>query len=427
MSELRLIKVPFAEKDEAKSRGARWDASSKSWHVPHGVDPAKLMNWWRYLDCPYEEKDSARELGARWDKNTKKWFVPENLDFNDFVEWWPAWVKERVTQDDGDEDEIENSASETYEVVGQAGGTFYLSLDEDFRTEGGTAQVYFGWDEDPVENEELEDPNVAVKFFFQSSDDDFTMFERELNALKTLSPHPNIVDFLDYGYDKNDNTFFIVTKYHHFSLAELLYAQHGAISILGVELDLTEIGAEEVAKKQNQSAVENWNDEYVELIGLLNGLVHAFEKGIMHRDLKPGNIMVASEGDDDKVQLKLIDFGIASRSEVLSKNQATVGHVGTNLYTPEATDEEYDHPETRDVYSFGVIAIEYMSDDDIRTYADLERVLEDYIEPLYPESIVKVLRSCISLRPAKRPKNVLELLKVLERETKKLNKNKSKK
>lgn len=76
MSELRLIKVPFAKKDDAKSLDARWDASSKSWHVPHGVDPAKLMNWWRYLDCPYEEKDSARELGARWDKNTKKWFVP---------------------------------------------------------------------------------------------------------------------------------------------------------------------------------------------------------------------------------------------------------------------------------------------------------------------------------------------------------------
>ena len=98
-----------------------------------------------------------------------------------------------------------------------------------------------------------------------------------------------------------------------------------------------------------------------------------------------------------------------------------------DLYTPETTDEEYEHPETRDVYSFGVIAIEFMSDDDIRAYADLERVLEDYIEPLYPESIVKVLRSCISLRPAKRPENVLQLSKILERETKKLNKKKSKK
>ena len=65
------------------------------------------------------------------------------------------------------------------------------------------------------------------------------------------------------------------------------------------------------------------------MAGLLNGLVHAYEKGIMHRDLKPGNIMVSMEDDDNKAQLKLIDFGIASRSEVLSKNQATVGHVGT--------------------------------------------------------------------------------------------------
>ena len=58
---LRLIKVPFAEKDDAKVLGARWDAAIKNWYIPQGVDPKKLEKWWRFLDCPFEEKDEARE------------------------------------------------------------------------------------------------------------------------------------------------------------------------------------------------------------------------------------------------------------------------------------------------------------------------------------------------------------------------------
>ena len=96
MSDLRLIKVPFTEKEEAKSLGARWDAEIKNWYIPQGVDPKKFEKWWRFLDCPFEEKDEAREKGARWDKVAKKWFVPEQVDFTDFVEWWPGWVNERL-------------------------------------------------------------------------------------------------------------------------------------------------------------------------------------------------------------------------------------------------------------------------------------------------------------------------------------------
>ena len=107
MTSLRLIKVPFAEKDDAKLLGARWDAEIKNWYIPQGVDPKKLEKWWRFLDCPFEKKDEAREKGARWDKVAKKWFVPEDKDFTDFVEWWPDWVNERleITSDEGDEEE----------------------------------------------------------------------------------------------------------------------------------------------------------------------------------------------------------------------------------------------------------------------------------------------------------------------------------
>ena len=39
------LKVPFNEKDQAKSLGARWNAESKCWYVPQGVDPAPFGKW----------------------------------------------------------------------------------------------------------------------------------------------------------------------------------------------------------------------------------------------------------------------------------------------------------------------------------------------------------------------------------------------
>ncbi len=40
-----FLKVPFAEKDEAKRLGARWDVASKKWYVPNGVDAAPFSRW----------------------------------------------------------------------------------------------------------------------------------------------------------------------------------------------------------------------------------------------------------------------------------------------------------------------------------------------------------------------------------------------
>jgi hypothetical protein len=37
--------VPFAEKDQAKGLGARWDAARKKWYVPHGVDVNLFSRW----------------------------------------------------------------------------------------------------------------------------------------------------------------------------------------------------------------------------------------------------------------------------------------------------------------------------------------------------------------------------------------------
>ena len=43
-----------------------------------------------YLNCPYAEKNQAKDLGARWDNDAKKWYVPNDVDRNLFKRWWPT-------------------------------------------------------------------------------------------------------------------------------------------------------------------------------------------------------------------------------------------------------------------------------------------------------------------------------------------------
>jgi len=42
-----------------------------------------------YLNVPYAEKDQAKALGARWDASRKKWYVPNNMDISIFAKWQP--------------------------------------------------------------------------------------------------------------------------------------------------------------------------------------------------------------------------------------------------------------------------------------------------------------------------------------------------
>ncbi len=87
------IKVPYAFKDLAKKHGAHWDSLKKSWYIygsraaaefksfvlPAAVRSAKgkasdLGNGRIYLTVPYSEKDNAKSYGARWDRDKKKWY-----------------------------------------------------------------------------------------------------------------------------------------------------------------------------------------------------------------------------------------------------------------------------------------------------------------------------------------------------------------
>jgi len=63
-------------------------ASPKSGSATAGKGAALLLN------VPFAQKDQAKAIGAKWDADKKKWYVPLGLDINLFEAWWPDSLKQ---------------------------------------------------------------------------------------------------------------------------------------------------------------------------------------------------------------------------------------------------------------------------------------------------------------------------------------------
>lgn len=108
-----LIAVPFKEKNDAKTLGAKWDRQHQSWYVPAGVDPAPFAKWLEsgapvvdkgaarpvtgmntedgrvYLAVPYSERVQAKAAGALWDKAAGSWYAGPQADMIGLAKWRP--------------------------------------------------------------------------------------------------------------------------------------------------------------------------------------------------------------------------------------------------------------------------------------------------------------------------------------------------
>ncbi len=171
---------------------------------------------------------------------------------------------------------------------------------------------------------------VAVKLLAEHLAEDPTFvsrFQREAQAAARLV-HPNIVQVFDSGLDERAGQHFIVMEYiEGHSCAEVLRDQ-GWVEV-----------------EQAASIIEQ----------ACEGLYYAHRHGVVHRDVKPGNLLRSLEGE-----IKLADFGIAKATEQSSITQ--VGSVlGTAAYlAPEqARGEEAGPP--ADLYALGVVAYQLIS------------------------------------------------------------------
>ena len=162
--------------------------------------------------------------------------------------------------------------------------------------EGGMADVYKAVD--IVDNK-----TIAVKILkkeFAENEEFLRRFRNESKAIAVLS-HPNIVKIYDVGFSEKIQ--FIVMEY-----------------IDGITLK----------EYMENERVLSWKDAVHFVTQILRALQHAHERGIVHRDIKPQNIMMFTDGT-----IKVMDFGIAKFAREEGKT-ATDQAIGTVHYiSPE--------------------------------------------------------------------------------------------
>ena len=171
---------------------------------------------------------------------------------------------------------------------------------------------------------------VALKLLAEHLADDPTFvsrFRREALAAARLV-HPNIVQVFDFGFDSGHHQHFIVMEHVSGNSCAELLRDHGHLDV-GQAIDV--------------------------VTQACRGLDYAHRNGVVHRDVKPGNLLVS---DSDVV--KLADFGIARAVDQSSITQ--VGSVlGTAAYlSPEQARGDEAGPQA-DLYSLGVVTYQLIS------------------------------------------------------------------
>lgn len=185
------------------------------------------------------------------------------------------------------------------------------------------AEVFLGRDQ-------MLDRPVAVKVLFRefSVDGSFAeRFRREAQAAANLR-HPNVVAVYDWGVE--DGTHYIVMEYvDGRSLAEIIRA----------EGPLHPERATDIA------------------VDIANALAFAHANSVIHRDIKPGNVLVTSEG-----RVKVTDFGIARAISNVSAELTQTGAVmGTATYLSPEQAQGYDIDQRSDLYALSVVLYEMLT------------------------------------------------------------------
>ncbi len=173
-------------------------------------------------------------------------------------------------------------------------------------------------------------------------------------------------------------------------------------------------------------------------IQVTRALVAAAARGLIHRDLKPGNIMLA-RGDPgaDEVEVKVIDFGLAkAAAEAGGEMDLTHGgFVGTPAFASPEQFESGPVDVRSDIYALGATlwfaltgrapfsatTVEEMRISRTRTPLPAEQLIARKVPP----DLITLLQSCLATDPAKRPASARELMDALESCREKLIPNKS--
>ena len=250
---------------------------------------------------------------------------------------------------------------------------------------GGMANVYRGVDEKTGNA-------IAVKVLKEEFLDNEELVRRFKNESKAISilDHPNIVKVYDVSV--TDRLQYIVMEYvDGITLKEYLKQRGGALT---------------------------WKETVHFATQVLRALQHAHSKGIIHRDVKPQNIMLLADGS-----IKMMDFGIArfSRAQSQTVSDKAIGSV--HYISPEQAKGDKTDART-DIYSVGVMLYEMLSgklpfDGDgavsiaIMQISDKAKPLSQ-VAPNVPQGLCQITEKAMEKEPEKRYQSAREMLEAIE-------------
>ena len=231
---------------------------------------------------------------------------------------------------------------------------------------------------------------VAVKVMkaeFREDSSFVAKFQKEAQAAAKLS-HPNVVNVYDVGEDRGLQ--YIVMELIEGITLKNYIAKKGKLSV----------------KEATSIAIQ---------VSL--GLEAAHNVGIVHRDVKPQNIMISTDG-----KVKLSDFGIA---KAINSNTITANVMGSVHYSsPEQVRGGYSDAKS-DIYSLGITMYEMVTgrvpfDGDTTVAIAIKHLQEEIVPPsIYtpdlPYSLEQIILKCTQKNPSRRYQNVGELIDDLKR------------
>jgi serine/threonine-protein kinase len=250
---------------------------------------------------------------------------------------------------------------------------------------GGMANVYHCYDT-------VDAREVAIKILkdeFLNNEDFIRRFKNESKAIAVLN-HPNIVRVYDVSF--GDMIQYIVMEY-----------------IDGITLK----------EYIDMQGVLDWKETVHLTTQILKALQHAHENGIVHRDIKPHNIMLLQDGT-----IKVTDFGIARFSSNATRTMTEQAIGSVHYIAPEQARGEETDGKT-DIYSVGVMMYEMLTgklpfDGDsavsvalMQLQAKARRPRE--VNPNIPEGLEEITIKAMQKNPDDRYHSALEMLSDIER------------
>ena len=247
---------------------------------------------------------------------------------------------------------------------------------------GGFAVVYKGYD--PY----IKRP-VAIKVCYSREEETRERFKREAEIAGLLE-HRNITTVFDAGV--HEQTPYLVEEY-----------------LSGEDLA-------HLIRRQEPDALEEKLDF---LIQIASGLGYAHAKGVIHRDIKPGNIRVLDNG-----RIKIMDFGTAKLANVESNLTQTGMTLGTVAYLSPERLLGQPSGTNSDIFSYGVLAYELLSFRRPFSGRNIPNLIDQVLNaspiplgeawPECPEALSKVVHRCLLKDPEERYRSCEQVLSDLD-------------